>query len=677
MLNEKGVSEVIGAILLVSLVILGAMIVAVLFLSQPPPQEIPQVNAIAGNNTTHIFLLHDGGDPLMSLETLIRIDGRADPVPAGDIELLREDGTVEESSWLSGEWSVGKTLRIRDDQTPQSVTLVYSGGSSQSLLLTSTFVEGSPIGPTGTVTTSPTGTATTTTTTVTTTVTTSVTTTTTTSPTPTPIPDCGTISGYKWNDLDGDGVWDTGEPGLSGWTVKAYECQTGNCNNLEEKGLVTTNPDGYYTFTGLTYQPSTKFKIEEVQQTGWKPTSPSQGYLIVQLEPPGSPGQPEKCFETNVNFGNIELPQADFEADPTSGVAPLTVQFTDLSTGNPTQWAWDVNNDGVTDYTSQNPEHTYASSGTYTVKLTVTNAGGSATKIKSGYITVTATSNADVIIDENVFIYGNNLEFGGSTINGPGATIIINGGLDTSDINGGASIAVTTIYFDGSVNLDGGSAGLGSSSNPGSIYVNGNMNLWGGSRNIYGDVYVAGNFDLKDARIHDTVYVDGDLTLGNTPTLDSNARIYYTGEIYYPQGYPQNILSKCIHQVSVPGFDMPDEGLPPLRPNDWYTARGYVSGGSLASNLKIFADSYSPTSSTSTAVNVVIIARNGDITLTNLGWIHVSGVLFAPNGRVTFSGDSFEGVVLTRDGFFVTSGGTDVTFRNFEEFFSSPDDYPF
>jgi len=675
MLDEKGVSEIIGAILLVSLVILGVMIVAVLFLSQPPPQEIPQVNAIAGNNSSHIFLLHDGGDPLAPMETIIRIDGRADPVPPEDITLLREDGTVEATSWTSGDWSVGKTLRIRDDYPPpQSVTLVYSGGSSQSLLLTSTFVETPPTVPFTTYTTAPTTTATTT---ATTTVTTTVTTTATTSPTPTPTPDCGTISGYKWNDLDGDGTWDDGEPGLSGWEIEAYECRTGNCNNLEEKGSTTTNSDGYYIFTGLTYQPSTKFKIEEVQQTGWQPTTPSQGYLIVQLEPPGSPGQPEKCYETNVNFGNIELPQADFEADPTSGDAPLTVQFTDLSTGNPTQWAWDVDNDGTTDYTSQNPEHTYASSGTYTVKLTVTNAGGSATKIRSGYVTVTASSNADFIIDENVFIYGNNLRFDGSTINGPGATVIINGGLDTSDINGGASIAATTIYLDGNVNLNGGSASLGSSSNPGSIYVNGNMRLWRGSRDIYGDVYVAGNFDLKDARIHDTVYVDGDLTLDWTPWLADDARIYYTGTFSHPSSMSQEILAKCIRQASVPGFDMPDEGLPPVRPDDWYAARGYVSGGPLASNLKVFADSYLSTSSSSTAENVIIIARSGDITLTGLGSSGVTGVFFAPNGRVTFNGGFFTGVVLTRDGFFVTSGGTDVTFRNFEEFFSSPDDYPF
>ena len=32
-------------------------------------------------------------------------------------------------------------------------------------------------------------------------------------------PDPAEIHGTKWNDLDGDGVWDEGEPGLAGWTI--------------------------------------------------------------------------------------------------------------------------------------------------------------------------------------------------------------------------------------------------------------------------------------------------------------------------------------------------------------------------------------------------------------------------------------------------------------------------
>ena len=76
----------------------------------------------------------------------------------------------------------------------------------------------------------------------------------------------------------------------------------------------------------------------------------------------------------------------------TSGPAPLTVQFKDLSTKmedtSHTSWAWDFQNDGSTDSTSQNPSFIYTANGTYTVKMTATNAGGSDSEIKTGYITV-------------------------------------------------------------------------------------------------------------------------------------------------------------------------------------------------------------------------------------------------------------------------------------------------
>ena len=43
----------------------------------------------------------------------------------------------------------------------------------------------------------------------------------------------------------------------------------------------------------------------------------------------------------------------------TSGPAPLSVHFTDNSTIDPVSWQWDVNNDGIYDYSGQNITHTY------------------------------------------------------------------------------------------------------------------------------------------------------------------------------------------------------------------------------------------------------------------------------------------------------------------------------
>ncbi len=86
----------------------------------------------------------------------------------------------------------------------------------------------------------------------------------------------------------------------------------------------------------------------------------------------------------------VVAPVADFTGTPTTGTFPLTVQFTDASTGTaPLSYVWDFNNDGVIDSTVQNPGYTYATRGTYTVNLTVTNTAGSNTSLKSGYVTVT------------------------------------------------------------------------------------------------------------------------------------------------------------------------------------------------------------------------------------------------------------------------------------------------
>jgi len=99
-------------------------------------------------------------------------------------------------------------------------------------------------------------------------------------------------------------------------------------------------------------------------------------------------------LDKDIDFGTIDckdiqgaVPVADFTADQTEGPCPLTVQFTDQSTGEITSWFWDFG-DGETS-TEQNPTHTYNSTGYFTVSLTVTGPGGSDTETKEDYIHVT------------------------------------------------------------------------------------------------------------------------------------------------------------------------------------------------------------------------------------------------------------------------------------------------
>lgn len=86
-------------------------------------------------------------------------------------------------------------------------------------------------------------------------------------------------------------------------------------------------------------------------------------------------------------------PVADFSGTPLSGDVPLDVQFTDLTTNDPTSWAWDFGDSGTS--TDQNPLHTYSVAGTYNVQLTATSNAGTDAETKNAYITANAVATDD------------------------------------------------------------------------------------------------------------------------------------------------------------------------------------------------------------------------------------------------------------------------------------------
>ena len=89
-------------------------------------------------------------------------------------------------------------------------------------------------------------------------------------------------------------------------------------------------------------------------------------------------------------FAQEILLAANFSANVTSGIAPLTVQFTDRSTGSPTSWNWSFGDGSLSSL--QHPAHTYTTTGSYTVSLNATNAGGSNITTRIQYIAVTGSS---------------------------------------------------------------------------------------------------------------------------------------------------------------------------------------------------------------------------------------------------------------------------------------------
>ena len=115
-------------------------------------------------------------------------------------------------------------------------------------------------------------------------------------------------------------------------------------------------------------------------------TYSSPGTYTVSLTATNATGS-NTLTKTNYITVTIAAPVAAFTGTPLSGNAPLAVTFTDQSTNSPTSWSWNFG-DGTTS-TVQNPTHTYASSGNFTVSLTATNATGFNTSTKSNFITVT------------------------------------------------------------------------------------------------------------------------------------------------------------------------------------------------------------------------------------------------------------------------------------------------
>ena len=95
-----------------------------------------------------------------------------------------------------------------------------------------------------------------------------------------------------------------------------------------------------------------------------------------------------KTIEEFVNV--VSTISANFQATPTTGTVQLEVIFTDISTGNPTTWEWDFENDGTIDSYEQNPTWIYSEVGTYTVSLTISDGTNTDTENKMDYITARA-----------------------------------------------------------------------------------------------------------------------------------------------------------------------------------------------------------------------------------------------------------------------------------------------
>jgi len=111
------------------------------------------------------------------------------------------------------------------------------------------------------------------------------------------------------------------------------------------------------------------------------------GKFSVTLTVSNAGGNSTKTRTSYISVSPMTPPEADFIGKPTCGPAPLSVNFTDTSSGNPDSWSWSFG-DGAGS-TTKNPIHIFTKPGKYSISLKVGNPGGNDSKTRNDYITVT------------------------------------------------------------------------------------------------------------------------------------------------------------------------------------------------------------------------------------------------------------------------------------------------
>jgi PKD repeat protein len=190
------------------------------------------------------------------------------------------------------------------------------------------------------------------------------------------------ISGYSagskvFKSTDGGTTWNNISSNLPNIPANCLVFQNGTDEGL----YVGTDLGVYYTDTTL-------------QQ--WLPFSNGLPNVIIDdLEIQYSSGKLRAAtygrglWETTIYNPTSAAPYSNFKADTLSGCPGLTIQFTDLSSNNPTSWSWAFENGTPAISSLQNPIVSFSVAGTYNnVTLQTSNSNGSSTTTKNSYINI-------------------------------------------------------------------------------------------------------------------------------------------------------------------------------------------------------------------------------------------------------------------------------------------------
>jgi PKD repeat protein len=228
----------------------------------------------------------------------------------------------------------------------------------------------------------------------------------------------GQISGYTWFFGDGTTSTETNPThtfrSAGVYTVTLQVTGPGGTSNVSRQTSVTgINPPVASFITDKSSGPAPLTVVFTNQSSGnitgytWDfgdgqtntQTSPTYtfntvGTYNVILEARGQGGTSRVIRQITVSNPQVPPPVAGFTPSLTSGNIPLTVTFTNTTTGSATQYLWDFNGDGITDSTDQSPTHIFTTAGAYNVKLIAIGSGGQSQS--SATITAQTPPNAPV-----------------------------------------------------------------------------------------------------------------------------------------------------------------------------------------------------------------------------------------------------------------------------------------
>ncbi len=126
---------------------------------------------------------------------------------------------------------------------------------------------------------------------------------------------------------------------------------------------------------------------------GQSNTYNTPGLYSVTLSVNGSGGAHSTTKTNYIQVGNPA--SAAFTANPTTGIAPQLVTFTNSTSGDYSTCAWNFGDGGTSTSCGPTVNHTYTTGGVFTVSLTVNGIGGESTVTKTGHITISEVTTAD------------------------------------------------------------------------------------------------------------------------------------------------------------------------------------------------------------------------------------------------------------------------------------------